>query len=351
MKHLFLSNPCLLDHGSAEHPENARRLQAILSALKESPYQQFVDLSAKRLATSHELEQVHAPAYVLQVLALAGKVACLDYETLLTPGSVNAALLAAGIGLELVEKTLDGELQNGFALVRPPGHHARPVAGMGFCIFDNIAVAAKKALSMGIRRILIFDWDVHHGNGTQEIFYGDERVLFIDIHQENLFPANSGQLTEIGTGEGLGFTVNIPLPRSCRDADYLYAFDKLVRPMAVQYRPELILVSAGFDAHENDPLGGMYLTSHGFGLLAARVKSLAHELCGGKLVMFLEGGYNPHDLAVNVMECLHVLADETPPGKEKAEIEPEVQPYSQGVELRIKEIQGFHAKQNAHLIT
>lgn len=335
-KHLFLSHPCLLDHGHLSHPENANRLKAILAALNNSPYKKFTDLTITRMATKDELSQAHDPAYVDHVLSLEGQEGALDSETPITPGSVKASLVAAGLGLELVEQVVEGKVRNGFALVRPPGHHARPAAGMGFCIFNNIAVAAKKAMSMGVKRILIIDWDVHHGNGTQEIFYEDDRLLFIDLHQDNLFPAGSGLLSEKGVGKGSGFTVNIPLPDSCRDADYLYAFETVVEPLAREYHPELILVSAGFDAHETDPLGSESLTTQGYGLLAARVKVLAEELCGGKVVFFLEGGYDPLCLANNVMACLGVLASDT---VSPETFEENIQPWTSGVEQLMKEIQ------------
>lgn len=328
-KYLLLSNLCLLDHDCAGHPESSARLQSVLAALEESPYKQYLDLSNDRQAMRDELAQVHEAAYVDRVLSLDGENTEIDFETPLSKGSVKAALTVAGLGLELVEQVIKGNIQNGFLLGRPPGHHARPDTGMGFCIFNNIAIAAKKALSMGLSRILIIDWDVHHGNGTQDAFYEDDRVFFIDLHQDNLFPQNSGLLNERGRGKGLGFTCNIPLPDSCRDADYLYAFEKIVKPLARQYRPELILVSAGFDAHESDPLGSMNLTTHGFGLMSAKAKALAHELCGGKLLLFLEGGYNPHFLAQNVMECIRVLVNQT------EDAESNSSPYSNEVKTLI----------------
>jgi len=339
-KHLLLSHPCLLDHGISTHPENAGRLQAILTALTLSPYKSCLDLSMTRLATFDELAQVHTPNYVNYVLSLEGMQASLDYETHLTTESVKAARCAAGLGLELVEQILDNKIQNGFALVRPPGHHSRPDTAMGFCVFNNIALAAKKAISKGIKRILIFDWDVHHGNGTQEAFYEDDRVLFIDFHQDNLFPAGSGLISQKGKGKGLGFTVNVPFPDSCRDDDYLYAFENLVKPLATKYQPELILVSAGFDAHESDPLGSMGLTTKGYGMLTAEVKTLADTLCNGKVVFFLEGGYNPEFLAKNVLECISVLAADTDPLVKSRE---EIQPYTKGIEDLINGIYETHA--------
>jgi acetoin utilization deacetylase AcuC-like enzyme len=308
-KHLFLSDYHLFEHDTGDHPENAERLQAIMEALKNGPYEKYLDLTKKRLATKEELILVHDRSYVDKILSLDGQAAEIDRETLVSPRSVKAARLAAGLGLELVEQVILGNVLNGFALLRPPGHHARPSTGMGFCIFNNIAIAAKKALKMGLKRILIFDWDVHHGNGTQEIFYNDDRILFVDIHQENLFPVNSGLIEEIGEGKGIKFTMNVPLPPECGDAEYLYIFDELVKQVVVEYHPELILVSAGFDAHESDPLGFMKVTTNGFGLLANRIKHLAELFCKGKLVFFLEGGYNPFFLSKNVLQCVKSLTE------------------------------------------
>lgn len=339
-KHLLLSDYRLLQHNTGDHPENANRLQAILEDIKQSPYLEYLNLSCNRSASIEELIQVHDIAYVNHVLSLEGKESKIDNETLVSQGSVKAALLAAGLGVELVEQVVNGKTQNGFVIVRPPGHHARSSLGMGFCLFNNIAIAAKKALAMGVKRLLIFDFDVHHGNGTQEAFYNEDNVFFIDIHQENLFPINSGFLYESGKGKGTGFTVNIPLPQACGDEDYLYVFDKLVKPLAMEYGPELILVSAGFDAHESDPLGFMNVTTKGYGLLAERVKFLANSLCAGKLVFFLEGGYNPYFLAKNVLECVKVLIDE----KSSSEIKEVTKPFSKNVERIIEEIYGSRSK-------
>lgn len=338
-KHLLLSHPCMLEHGIDLHPENAGRLRAILAALEQSPYKKFLDVSMTRMATVEELSAVHDLSYINHVLSLDGKLASIDHETFITKGSVKAARVAAGLGLELVEEVCSGKIENGFALVRPPGHHCVPEGGMGFCIFNNIAIGAKKALAMGVKRVLIVDWDVHHGNGTQKAFYDEPRVFSIDLHQDNLFPVGSGLLQQTGSGKGLGFTANIPLPDSCRDDDYLYAFEKIVKPLARMYRPELILVSAGFDAHESDPLGSMSLTTSGFGKMCGVVKSLAKELCGGKMVLFLEGGYNPPYLAANVIECVRVLVDEAP-----ATVQEDVQPYSYGMQTYIQEVYDYHVK-------
>lgn len=331
-KHLFLSNQCMLDHVCPRHPEAPSRLRAIIEEMALSPHKKYLDMYCERLATTHDLCRVHTSEYVDQILALEGQEGMLDRDTFLSAGSIKAALTAAGLGIELVEQVLSGKIHNGFLFERPPGHHARPGVGMGFCIFNNIAIAAKKALSLGIERILIFDWDVHHGNGTQEAFYEDDRVLFIDFHQENLFPLNSGLINEIGSGEGLGYTRNVPLPAMCGNDDYFYAFDELVVPLAKAYRPQLILVSAGFDAHAADPLGSMRITSNGFGILAAKIKTLAEQLCEGKLILFLEGGYDPYYLAQSVMECVGVLVNESP-ASIKAEGPPSIE-----VKRRVDEV-------------
>ncbi len=309
-KTLIFSHPLFFEHGKDlpfEHPECPARLESILSVLKHSNFGDQLSLEIFRLATHQELSRVHTADYVDQVFSLDGRWGNLDYETSLSPGSVQSALLAVGLGLELVKNIIQGQAKNGFLLARPPGHHALPDRAMGFCIFNSIALAAYSALDQGLERVLILDWDVHHGNGTQKIFYEEDRVLFLDLHQDQLFPEGSGTINEQGEGKGKGFTFNIPLPHSCGDADYFAVLDQLVAPVVQKFKPELILVSAGFDAHQSDPLGSMLLTSTGYGGLAQRVKKLAEDFCQGKLILFLEGGYQPTDLAENVLQCVSVL--------------------------------------------
>lgn len=337
-KSFFLSDRRMLQHHTGDHLENANRLQAILEEFKRSPFFKYLKLSTNYFASKEDLVRVHDSAYVDHVLSLDGKKSMIDYETIISPFSVKAALIAAGLGIELIEQVVSEKIANGFVIVRPPGHHARPSTGMGFCLFNNIAIAAKKALSMGIKRLLIFDFDVHHGNGTQEVFYNDDRVLFIDIHQENLFPPNSGLLNETGQARGRGFTVNIPLPKGCGDNEYLYIFDQLIKPLTMDYCPELILVSAGFDAHESDPLGLMTLTTSGYGFLTERIKTLAKSLCKEKLIFFLEGGYNPFFLAKNVIECVRILVDE----KKTIDIKETKNPTSKEIERMVREIYDSH---------
>jgi acetoin utilization deacetylase AcuC-like enzyme len=200
-----------------------------------------------------------------------------------------------------------GSAQNAFALVRPPGHHAEASHAMGFCLFNNVSIAAEAALRQGAQRVLVLDWDVHHGNGTQNSFWRRRDVLFCSAHQYPYYPG-SGAPTDLGDGPGEGFTVNCALPGGQRDADYGAVFHDVFLPIARQFRPEVILVSAGFDAHQDDPIGGMNVTERGFAAMASAVRSLAAEVAGGKLVLLLEGGYDLPALAHSVHACLEVLA-------------------------------------------
>lgn len=313
---LVLSHPDLLKHGRPEDPEQPIRLETVLSAFKGSRFENLLDLSVERLASREELTLLHDANYVDSVLALDGKTSALDHETFVTPGSVRAARLAVGLSLEMVERIIrfkgDGKAENGFVLVRPPGHHAETNRAMGYCIFNNIGIAAKHALALGVQRVLILDWDVHHGNGTQHTFYSDDKVLFVDIHQDNLFPANSGNASETGHGQGLGYTLNIPLPHSCDQSVYLECLEDQVRSKVFDFKPQLILISAGFDAHETDPKGSMRVSTNGFAALLETIQAWANELCGGKLALFLEGGYEPPKLAENVLKCVEVLSTKAP---------------------------------------
>jgi len=202
-------------------------------------------------------------------------------------------MLAAGGAIASVEAVLNGQVRNCYALVRPPGHHAVADQGMGFCIFNNVAVAALHALERNrAERILIVDWDVHHGNGTQEAFYGDRRVLFISLHQEGLYPADSGLVEQVGEGAGEGFTVNLPLPAGCGDAGYRAAFERVVVPIAKQYAPDLVLVSCGLDASRSDPLGRMVVSAEGFRRMTRSLKEVAEDFAGGRMAVMHEGGYS-----------------------------------------------------------
>jgi acetoin utilization deacetylase AcuC-like enzyme len=267
------------------------------------------------MANGDELAIVHNASYI-EDLEKKGKLARernstlqLDAaaETFMSPESYDTAKLAAGAGLVAVESVLKGNAPSSFVAVRPPGHHALRDTPMGFCIFNNIAIAAKYAQKeLGARRVMIIDWDVHHGNGTQEIFYDDPSVLFVSFHQYPFWPPNIGWYTEDGVGAGKGFNVNIPLPAGTGDRGYTKAWDAIVSPIAEEYKPDLIMLSAGYDAHQHDPLGQQQITTSGYYLLSNRLAELA-ERTGAKLAGFLEGGYNTRTLADSVVTTMSVL--------------------------------------------
>jgi acetoin utilization deacetylase AcuC-like enzyme len=302
-----LTDPAYLAHiAGPMHPESPSRLRAITSLLDRAPIRN-VEQAAPREATDAELLAVHDAAHVAHVRSLAGHDAQLDPDTSMSPGSATAALLAAGAVTQLALDVLSGTVSNGFALVRPPGHHAEAGHAMGFCLFNNVAVAAEAARRAGAQRVLIVDWDVHHGNGTQRTFWARRDVLFCSSHQFPFYPG-SGAPDEVGEGEGRGYTVNVALPQGQGDADYGALFNDVFLPVAQRFRPDLVLVSAGFDAHRADPLGGMNVTERGFAAMCSAVKSLADEVCDGKLVLALEGGYDLDGLAQSAHACLEVLA-------------------------------------------
>jgi acetoin utilization deacetylase AcuC-like enzyme len=270
-------------------------------------------LSRAEPATPHALERVHTPAHVERVRSLEGQYGSLDPDTHLSPESVAAAMLAAGAAIEAVDAVCTGRAANAFALVRPPGHHAVANRAMGFCLFNNVAIAAAHArAARDMQRVLVVDWDVHHGNGTEATFYGSKDVLFFSTHQFPFYPG-TGDLRACGAGAGEGYTVNVPFAGGANDADYALVFRDLLAPIAEQYQPDLVLVSAGFDAHRSDPLGGMRLTEEGFANLCAEVKAIADKFAGGRLVMVLEGGYDLAGLARSVQACVEVMAGSAAP--------------------------------------
>ncbi len=244
-----------------------------------------------RPATDGELLAVHDEPYVRDVLATAGRPVAFDPDTVTSRASVEVARLAAGAACLAVERVLDGAAPVAAALVRPPGHHAERNRAMGFCLFNNIAVAAQLARARGAGRVAIVDIDVHHGNGTQQAFEEDPAVLFVSTHQSPFYPG-TGEVTEVGRGRGAGCSVNVPIEAGARDEDYRRVYERVVLPVVRQFRPDLLLVSAGFDAHEADPLAGMQVTTGGFGVLGALLGSLARDTCGGRVVAVTEGGYN-----------------------------------------------------------
>jgi acetoin utilization deacetylase AcuC-like enzyme len=284
-------------------------------------------------APAEAVARVHRPEHVAAMQALRGRSAALDPDTSTSPGSVDAAFLAAGAAIEAVEALFDGRAGRSFALVRPPGHHAEADHAMGFCLFNNVAVAAEHARrTLGCERVLIVDWDVHHGNGTQHIFEARRDVLVFNTHQFPFYPG-TGALQENGRGEGEGFTVNVPLPKGLGDSDYGAVFREILTPVATQFKPDLVLVSAGFDAHRDDPLAQMRVTEEGFAHLCGSVVALADQLCQGRVALVLEGGYNLEALARSVRASVGVLAGERAP---------EVQAESPKGSLVLREAAKFH---------
>jgi len=293
------------------------RLAAILDRLEREPVAGTRWQRAPRQATPEELLRVHASRHVHSVLDQRGRPGEAGEETPLAPASVDAALHAAGAVIEAVEAVCapsvgaSTEVPRAFALVRPPGHHAESDRSMGFCVFNNVAVGAAHAIATGLaRRVLLIDWDVHHGNGTQEIFWRRPDVLHVDLHQSPLYPG-TGAAEERGEGLGAGFTCNIPLPSGSTDDHYLRVLERDVTPLAETFAPDLVMVSAGFDAHAADPLASMRLTSEGFAAMAALVGRIADRLAHGRLVACLEGGYDLEAIADSVRACVQAWATRT----------------------------------------
>ncbi|PWG65476.1 histone deacetylase family protein [Spiribacter halobius] len=289
------------------YPEHPGRLTAVLEGLAKTPIA-GVRRGTGRRATVDELARVHARTHIDAMAALRGQYAWVDMDTTaVSPGSVDAAEWAAGTAIAAVEAVVRGEAGSAFALVRPPGHHAEPVRARGFCLFNNVAVAAAHAQAeLGCNRVLIIDWDAHHGNGTQDIFWADPDVLFFDTHRAAPFYPGSGALEDIGAGFGEGTTVNVPLPPGSGDAAMIKAFREILVPAADWFKPDLVLVSAGFDAHRLDV--AMNMTYEGFGALTAIVREIARRHCDGRLAFVLEGGYHTESLAEGVHRVLSVLA-------------------------------------------
>ena len=304
----------------AYHVESPRRLEAVYKMI-EGEVDFPLTLVEPRLATDEEIEYVHHPAYVQFIKQTAGRERVyLDPDTSTSARSYETALLAAGGLIKAADLVMAGKIRNGFALVRPPGHHAESDRPKGFCIFNNIAIAAEHLVrKYGLKRILIADWDLHHGNGTQNAFYSRNDVLFFSTHQFPYYPG-SGYWDEIGDGAGEGFTVNVPLSPGKTDEDYLFIYKNILGPIAAAYKPEFVLVSAGFDIYGGDPLGGMLISGEGFGALAAALLSIAGEQAQGRILFTLEGGYSLEGLADGVHEVLLQLAAEKKPPAIRADV-------------------------------
>ena len=295
------------------HPENPQRLEAIHQVLDAEPGSLHCTTIPVREATEEEILRVHTAAYHRLVESTRGSRGCrLDPDTYVCSDSYLTAKLAAGGLLALVDAVCSGRVDNGFALVRPPGHHAEGDRGMGFCLYNNVAIAARHAQATGLaERILIVDWDLHHGNGTQHTFEGEEDVLYFSAHQYPFYPG-TGRAEEVGIGNAKGRTVNVPLPGGQGDQDYLRIFREVLEPVAQGFRPDLILVSTGFDIHHRDPLGSMRVTENGFAHFTRFLLTLADTTCRGRIVHTLEGGYDLEGQARGVRAVLETLAGTEP---------------------------------------
>lgn len=293
------------DH--VECPDRVITLHSVLDSLREQKL--FLEPSFAGAAVETVLLN-HTLAHIKEVEATSGKIySALDGDTFTSPKSYEAAMLAVGAVTQGVELITRGEVDNGFALVRPPGHHAEKHRSMGFCLFNNIALAAHHAIeNLGLERILILDWDVHHGNGTQNSFYNSDKVLFVSLHQSPLYPG-TGSLSDCGVGEGLGYTLNVPLPGGQGDIEYANIFNSIIEKVVYQYKPELILVSAGFDAYHADGISSMRLTHQGFAYMAQSIMRWAGDLCDGRVLIALEGGYNLNGLKEGVFSVLSQLVN------------------------------------------
>lgn len=301
-------DPIFREHDSGHgHPERPERLEAIRRGLREAGLEPRLTALPPRAATEAELRRVHTEAHVRRVAATQGRTVGFDADTQAGPRSYEAALFAAGAAVDAVDRVLAGEIDRAFCLCRPPGHHAEAGRAMGFCLFNNAAVAAAHALASGLSRVLVLDVDVHHGNGTQHIFESDPRVLYVSSHAYPFYPG-TGALDEVGKGAGAGFTVNLPMPHGMGDGDYARVYREIVEPIGRAFSPELVIVSLGFDAYGGDPLAGMRLTAEGYAELTHVCLSCAEGARG--VVAVLEGGYHLDGLAASAAAVTRGLLGE-----------------------------------------
>jgi acetoin utilization deacetylase AcuC-like enzyme len=302
----FFRHDSSLEHDTGfGHPERADRIRAIEGELDSREWLGWERVEAPA-ATEEQLLRVHPADYVQSVREHSERSQAFDLDTPTSPGSYEAALRAAGGACALAEALLTGGERTGFSCLRPPGHHAERATAMGFCLFANVAIAARHALdALGAERVMVVDWDVHHGNGTNAIFHDSPEVLFVSIHQWPFWPG-TGPLTDVGEGDGEGYSINVPVPAGTGEAAFLSLIEHVVMPVGRQYRPDLILISAGYDAHRHDPLGGLALDTSSFGGMGSRMRALGGEV-GAPVGAVLEGGYDLQALADSVIETMAVL--------------------------------------------
>ena len=319
----LVTDPRFRDHDPGpHHPERPERL-AVLEELFASGVIGDTTPIAAKAAAAEDLVRVHRPELVRAVAASAGRAHTqYDADTSASAGSFEAALLAAGSAIALADAVMERSIDCGFAAVRPPGHHAEADRAMGFCFFNNVAVVAEHLRRRhNLERVLVVDWDVHHGNGTQHSFYGDAGVMYASLHQYPFYPGTGGA-TEIGSGSGAGYTVNCPMPAGSDHSDYMAAFRELLLPVAREFDPEFVLVSAGFDAHRDDPLASIELDEASFAEMAHALSGLADEHCEGRIALLLEGGYSLAALRDSVYATLVALKDPRPFAPSEGELNP-----------------------------
>jgi acetoin utilization deacetylase AcuC-like enzyme len=295
------------------HPERTERAE-VMDVVAARWRDRGGEVVAPRAATHEQLARVHDEEYLRRIAATAGHAMSLDPDTYTSPETHDIALLAAGSAIDGVERVMSASETASLAMVRPPGHHAERAKAMGFCFYNNVAVAAAHAHTLGAKRVAIIDYDVHHGNGTQHTFEADASVLYVSLHQYPFYPG-TGAVGEIGTRSGRGFTVNVPMEAGAVAEDYRIAFAEIVVPVVRQYQPDVILVSAGFDAHERDPLANMRLTTDTFAAMTADLRLIASESCHGRIALVTEGGYDLQALASSLSAVIQTLSWPAEPGK------------------------------------
>lgn len=309
----YITHPRYPEHTYPGHPEHAGRIRAVWQALDDAGLPPKMISITPDAVTTDLIRSVHTPDYmdILQWMSSSNQAQMrIDGDTYAQPHSYEIARLAAGGVVQAVDEVLSGRVNNALAAVRPPGHHARPKIGMGFCLLANVSIAARHAQqAYGLDRIMIVDYDVHHGNGTQEVFYHEKEVFFLSTHQYPFYPG-TGAIDETGEGAGEGYTLNIPLPAGHGDENFAALYREIVWPAAIRYQPQLIIVSAGFDAHWTDPLARMALSLTGYAHITRELIKMAEQLCGGKIVFALEGGYNLDVLGQGVRNIAHALLGE-----------------------------------------